>query len=79
MRLITRGAAAWFDKVAAQCQNSRRLDRPRRERWHGLRLSPRAREYFAPASPDQPPRERPTTFVRPECGLRRQPAPQLHR
>ena len=28
--LSTRGAAAWFDKVAAQCQNSRRLDRPRR-------------------------------------------------
>jgi len=28
--LITRGAAASFDKVAAQCQNSRRLDRPRR-------------------------------------------------
>ena len=31
MRLITRGAAAWFDKVAAQCQNSRRLGRPRRK------------------------------------------------
>jgi len=36
------GAAAWFDKVAAQCQNSRRLDRPRRRRLlKSSHLSPR--------------------------------------
>jgi len=77
--LTTRGAAAWFAKVAAQCQNSRRLDRPRRWRGCRLGLSPRARGDCAPASTIQPPRERPMIFVRPECGLWHQPAPQLHR
>jgi hypothetical protein len=33
----------------------------------------------APASPFGPLRERPMGFVRPECGLTPQPAPQLHR
>jgi len=76
VRLITRGAAAWFDKVAAQCQNSRRLDRPRRERLR--ELAPVA-AGSSPAAPLQPPRERPVTFVWSKGGLRHQPAPQLHR
>jgi len=74
--LITRGAAAWFDKVAAQCQNSRRLGRPRRERLRGL---PPVAAGSSPAAPLQPPRERPMTLAWSTCGLRHQPAPQLHR
>jgi hypothetical protein len=38
-----------------------------------------AGRQFAPASPFRPLRSRLMSFVRPECGLTPQPAPQLHR
>jgi len=74
--LITRGAAAWFDKVAAQCQHSRRLGRPRRCVAQEL---PPVAAGSSPAAPLQPPGDRLMTFVWSVCGLRHQPAPQLHR
>ena len=74
--LSTRGAAAWFAKVPAQCQYSRRLDRPRRGRVR--ELAPVA-AGSSPAAPLQPPGERPMTLARAAGGLPHQPAPQLHR
>jgi hypothetical protein len=38
-----------------------------------------AGKQCAPASPSGPLRESPMGFVRPECRLTPQPAPQLHR
>jgi hypothetical protein len=76
VRLITRGAAAWFAKVELSAMTRGAL---------AGRGGMRARELppvaagSAPAAPLQPPRERLMTVVRPECGLRHQPAPQLHR
>jgi hypothetical protein len=79
VRLSTRGAAAWFVKVELSARTRDALA----SRGAGTTESFNCRRGrgrdCAPAAPVQPPGKRPMTFVRLECGLRCQPAPQLHR
>ena len=77
--LSTRGAAHHCPADAETWSNPRRQTDRGVGRFVELHLSPRARDHFAPAAPDEPPLARLMTFVRPKCGLRHHAAPQLVR
>jgi hypothetical protein len=79
VRLSTGGAAAWFAKVELSAVTRGALAGRGAEATESFDCRRGRERNCAPAAPIQPPRECPMTFVRLECGLRHQPAPQLHR
>jgi hypothetical protein len=79
VRLSTRGAAAWLAKVELSARTRGALAGLGAETTENLNCRRGRERECAPAAPVQPPGGRLMTFVRLECGLRHQPAPQLHR
>ena len=77
--LSTRGAAHHCPADAEAWSNPRRLTGRGVYDLKSIHCRRGRERDCAPAALVPPPRERPMTFVRPECGLRHQPAPQLHR
>jgi hypothetical protein len=74
--LSTRGAAAWFAKVELSARTRGALA------GRGARVAeefPPVAAGSSPAAPLQPPGDRPVTLAWSLCGLRHEPAPQLHR
>ena len=79
MKLSTRGAAHHCPADAVTAWAPRRLTGRGVSDLQSLNSRRGRGDHCAPAAPIQPPRERPMSFVRSQCGLGLRAAPQLHR